>query len=343
MDISTKALLMSLTVKAPTGNRKDKKATDRTLADNDAAAGAGVFSKKLYGDALKPYLQVRNRIKDWFYSNTLPWAENGLRILPTAKLFEAKKDLSRMEVELSVETQKILDRYSQIREEAEYRLGRLFSEDDYPSLSKLAEKFGMEVAYYPIPTAGDFRVSLSDEATEELRRQMEDSVNMTMQNGIRDLWERLHERVSKLAEILDREEGKVRDDFLKRTIDLCSSLKDLNLWGDQNLANMANAVESRLTGLSEAGLMQDRREKAGLAHDVDRIMADMSGFMGFISAPKPAPRPEPAPAPYGWAEIEAGLEEEEPVSSPIVSPEPQPEPEPERRVMHIGANGVYWS
>lgn len=291
MNIQNKAVLVALTVKAPTGNKKDKAATAVVVSEFDTAQNAGNFSKSLYGDELKEYGTVRSRLKEWFASATLPWGEDGVRILPTAKILEAREKLQAFEGLLLGETNKIMDAYSEIRAQAKDRLGGLFSESDYPDEEKLRAKFGMEVRYYPLPQEGDFRVDLGEAEKQAMETELKKALKETMDQGLKDLWGRLHERVSKMAEILGREKGSLKDDYISRTYDLCQSLKDLNLWQDQKLSDMVKVVEEKLCQYTETAL-QNPATKATLASQVDTVMDAMAGFMGgggnmgFIQAPK---------------------------------------------------------
>jgi len=322
MDISGKAILISVGVRCPTGNKKDKGATESVLEEFGALEGAGAFSKSLYGDALKAYGTIRSRVRSWVEANTLPWTK-GVGILPSAKILDARRALADLSYALGAETSRILDRYDEIREEARGRLGQMFSEADYPSRDKLESKFGIDVAYYPIPTEGDFRINVGDEERAALEDQLRVNAERTMKRGIQGLWTKLHGRVVKLAEILEREGGKVRDDFLARTLDLCGSLKDLNLTGDPDLARMTREVETSLAGLTGTSLSESETQKQELSRDVDKIMASMSGFMGISSSAPLAPDPVVPSVPDGWRH-----EDSTPAPSGWGYMEPTPEPIP---------------
>jgi len=306
MDISTKAVLMSLTVKNPTGNRKDADATASVVKEFNLVGDSGAFSKRLFGDSLKPYKTAAGRVTEWFRKVTLPWGEDGIRIIPANRLLKIREEIKGHQADLKVEVEKVIDTYPDILRQARERLGQLFNEEDYPSASELREKFGLEVKFYPFPSGEDFRVDVSAAERQVLEDQLRDSLKATMDNGLKDLWRRLHDRVAKMAEILERDKGTLRDDFIARTIDLCQSLKDLNLWGDAKLAAMVAEVEKKLAGVTEANISESPQVKQTLAKDVDSIMDAMAGYMGggsmgFIQRPAPKPQAvsRPAPAPTG--------------------------------------------
>ncbi|MGB9488572.1 MAG: hypothetical protein WCD04_20960, partial [Terriglobia bacterium] len=82
------------------------------------------------------------------------------------------------------------------------RLGGLFRSEDYPAPEELRSKFSFETKVMPLPDAGDFRVTLGDEEKERIKRQITAAVEASLQVASRELWQRLYEAVSHLAERL---------------------------------------------------------------------------------------------------------------------------------------------
>jgi hypothetical protein len=93
-------------------------------------------------------------------------------------------------------------KFGHLVEQAKVRLGGLLRSEDYPAPEELCSKFSFETKVMPLPDAGDFRVTLGDEEKERIKRQITAAVEASLQVACRELWQRLYEAVSHLAERL---------------------------------------------------------------------------------------------------------------------------------------------
>src|SRR6202158_4544488 len=96
----------------------------------------------------------------------------------------------------------LVEKFGQLVADAKVRLGSLFREGDYPHPDELRSKFSFETKVMPLPDGGDFRVALGDEEKERVKRRITTAVEASLQVASRDLWQRLYEAVSHLAERL---------------------------------------------------------------------------------------------------------------------------------------------
>jgi len=104
-------------------------------------------------------------VRHTFYKITLPWSDEGFRLLPSNLLLRLDGPYarsSRPAFEQGVESfssASIRSTSKQVRPE----LNGLFREEDYPAADKLRKKFGVKLEILPIPTGNDFRVQMSAE------------------------------------------------------------------------------------------------------------------------------------------------------------------------------------
>ena len=81
--LSKKALTITFSVSQWGATAKDKKVTDKALADNHATSDAGKFTKNLLsGDALDPIQKLVGKARTYHREVTLPWKQDGERLLP---------------------------------------------------------------------------------------------------------------------------------------------------------------------------------------------------------------------------------------------------------------------
>jgi hypothetical protein len=166
----------------------------------------------------------------------------------------------------------------------------------FPSAGKVASLFYFETNFFPLPAASDFRVQIGDEAANEIRGEIERNTKDLMDNAMGNLWERLHECVSAMAERLSDPKKIFRDSLVKNVIDLCDLLPGLNVTGDAKLEQARADVVARLTGNGAQELRDNkiaRRETAQAAVDILKQME----ALGFAPEQPAAAAEEPAAAP----------------------------------------------
>ncbi len=82
--IQNSAVLVDLNISVWTGRKMDKKVSDEIGAVKNAKANAGNYHKKLLAgtDRLDDLQKLVSAIRIWHYEQTLPWSDNGSRLLP---------------------------------------------------------------------------------------------------------------------------------------------------------------------------------------------------------------------------------------------------------------------
>ena len=143
----------------------------------------------------------------------------------------------------------------------------------------------------PLPDAGDFRVSLGDEEKERIKRQITTAVEASLQVASRDLWLRLYEAVTHLAERLqayqvtgERVEHPFRDSVVANLVKLVDILPKLNVTADLELERLAAQVRASLLvdpqELRKSELVRSDTAKAAAA-----IAQRMAGYMAGYTVP----------------------------------------------------------
>jgi hypothetical protein len=144
----------------------------------------------------------------------------------------------------------------------------------------------------PLPDAGDFRVTLGEEEKERIKRQITAAVEASLQVASRDLWQRLYEAVSHLAERLQAykvtEEGvehPFRDSVVTNLVKLVDVLPKLNVTGDPELERLASQVRASLL-VDPQELRKSESIRSETAKNAAAIAGRMAAYMGVYSAPE---------------------------------------------------------
>lgn len=286
-DISTKAMLVSLEICTWTARKADKEVSDKVADENEASRDAGRYWKALVAkDAISKIRTIAGAARNTHYEFTLPWAQDGARILPATMYWKYEETMRGFRDQFEEAVREFLTNYEQYVQAARFRLKKLFKEGDYPSSREIASKFSFQRIITPLPDASDFRVDLSKGEVDRIKKEIEGRMQDTLQDAVRDVWDRLHRTLAHIADRLDAykvEDGKVRNPFRDSLVtnlnELVDLLPKLNLTGDAKLSELTKQVSEKLTGFEAQDLRDDEKLRRQVARDTKSILDNMAGYM----------------------------------------------------------------
>lgn len=282
MHLTDRALLVHLTVSQWTARKYDKRASKEVTTAHGAASAAGRFNKSLLpmNDKLENIHKKTTFIRTKYYDNTLPWGLDGTMMLPTANYLSFMSDFRKEKGEWEQLVQEFLDEYDQMKLDAQRILGSLYDPADYPTALELRHKFKMDMAVFPVPSA-DFRVAIGSEELTRIQQDVERRVKEAEQAALKDVWNRLYERVKHIAEKLADPKAIFRDSMIENAKEICALLPRLNFADDPNLEAMRQQVEASLIKHPDA-LRNDPDLRRDTAATAKEIMDKMGAFMGGL-------------------------------------------------------------
>jgi hypothetical protein len=223
---------------------------------------------------------------------TLPWDDNGYRVLPSAAYMDHTKKMRELSNQFTPAVEALAREFGNLVEQAKVRLGGLFRPEDYPAADELRSKFSFETKVIPLPDASDFRVTLGEEEKERIKRQITAAVEASLQVASRDLWQRLYEAVSHLAERLqaykvtgEGVEHPFRDSVVTNLVKLVDVLPKLNVTGDPELERLASQVRASLL-VDPQELRKSESIRSETAKNATAIAQRMAAYMGVSSVPE---------------------------------------------------------
>jgi len=288
--LSSRAMLAGLRLSVWSARRIDRRVTDQVNAQQGAAADAGRYNKALLAkDALSAINAAVNEARSLHYSRTLPWLDDGARLLPAKAHLDYSRELARIKCDFDVAVDEFVATYPSYVADAQRRLGAMFNPEDYPAPDQVRGKFAFASRLLPVPDAADFRVDVGDAAAAEIKAQIEQATQDALRAATRDVWERIAEVVGRMAERLrayqppqrpgDRVEGIFRDSLVENVRDLCALLPSLNLTGDADLARIADAMQRDLCAHDADELRQWDQAREDTAARAEAILADVRDFL----------------------------------------------------------------
>ncbi len=281
MSIANQCMIVSISIGKWSGYRLDKEMSARVVEEAQAASDAARVNKHLVPkEALKKIVAAEHAIRNHLYANSLPWKENGGRIMPRRVYETFIKRHSELEGQFETEVEEFLAAYPAIKARAAFRMGALFNFQDYPEPSTLRRRFYCRLDIDPVTEAGDWRVQLTDrDAEERVKSQLEGQMQARVNRAMADVWERLDETLRVFADRMKDPDARFRGALIENLKALARAIPDLNILNDPDLNQLADAIDERLGDLDPKDLRQDSALRKQAAKDAQEIIDSMSGFM----------------------------------------------------------------
>lgn len=274
--LSSSAILVDVTISTWTARKLDKAVTDEVNVSKNADGKASRVNKNLLAGV--PQLEEINSyaaaVRNWVYSQTLPWSDYGTRIIPTGAYFAFHAELTRRQAEFEQMVNDFVRLYPTLISAQAFKLGQMFNRDEYPKPEFVAERFSIQIAYSPVPDAGDFRVDVGAEGLRDLQERYEKVANSRLEMAMGDVRSRLLKALEHLSDRME-DDGDKRKRFsssiLESFADTLASVRQLNLTRDDVLDSMAKEAEHVVKGLD----VDDLREDPECRKDVKKAMDDI--------------------------------------------------------------------
>jgi hypothetical protein len=275
--LNEKAVLVNLKISQWTGRKFDKRATSTVVTTHNTDVQAGNYSKKLLPGAkeLDAIQNTSANIRSFFYQQTLPWCNEGSRILASSNYLGFTNAIRTHKSEFETAVKEFIKKYPELKDMAKTKLGDLFNDYEYPDVATLQNSFGCEVSYMPVPTVGDFRVELTPEEKQNFEKQ----IKLAETQALNDVWQRLNSVVSKAVDKLKSPDAVFRDSLIENIQDLCNLLPRLNVTENENVEKMRQDVQKIVDSISAEDCRKIPEVRSHAAERLDEAMKRMSGFI----------------------------------------------------------------
>ena len=273
MSLSQQAMLANLTISQWTARKYDKTATG-DVETKHGAKDAGRFNKLLIDkSALEPIVQLAGKLRMQHYTMTLPWGDNGDRLLPSKLYLQYTQEMRMLHAQFDAAVQIFVSNYPTLVQAARRRLGTLYDPTDYPSPSDIAGRFGMSMSFTPVPDAKDFRVEVAAEDAEQIRADITRMVRERQVEATKDAFRRAKEVVSRVHERLTAEKVVIHDTLMGNVRELVDMLPAFNLTDDPGLTQLHADLKALWCTPNALRASTSRREStAKAANDIIQKM-----------------------------------------------------------------------
>ena len=277
--VARSAMMVDLHISVYSGRKQDKATQGEvTTAKGSGSKKAASVYKNLFAECkeLDDLTKFQARARAEHYRLTLPWNDQGARLLPTASLLEYQQVMGRYRNEFERLVDAFLDKYDTLVAAAAFQLGTLFDRKEYLSRAQVALRFRMESSFTPLPTSGDFRLDVESTVQRELIEQYERRMEAKLAQANQDSWSRLHEALLRLSDrLVIEEDGKKRkfhDTMVTGALELCELLTVMNVTHDPELEKARRKVEEVLSGVTPKELRDEHSTRVQTKQRVDEIL-----------------------------------------------------------------------
>jgi len=281
MSIANNTMVVNLQISVWSGFKLDKGMTQKVTSEANAASDAARVNKHIVPkESLKEIITAQGALRTHFYTNTLPWGDNGDRLLPRLSFMDFMQAHGKLNEEFNNAVDNFVhEKYLRARDQAEFRMGEMFRSEDYPEPEQLRRRFAVNLDIHGVPTGHDFRVDMDTNTVDMLRKQIEEKNQERVTSAMRDVWDRLADVLGHFANKMS-DDSVFRDSTVKNLEELVDMLPALNVTGDPQLEQIRQDITDTLIGYTPKDLRKDMAVRQAAAQESKRIIDQMSGFMG---------------------------------------------------------------
>lgn len=282
LNIDTCAMLVEFNASVWTARKLDKTTTNEVVASKNAGAkdAARVNKHLLAGRTeLDIIQQAVGRARQFVYDNTAPWSDSGLRLLPTVNFMKFTERMNDFEEEMETLVKAFVVIYPTLITAQALALGDMFKRDDYPSANEMMTKFSFRVNYMPVPSSGDFRVDVGNQAQAELKARLESLTQERIDSAMADVRERLSTHLKRMSDRLttdyvggEAKQRRFHDTLVDGALELCDLTKALNVTNDLALETARSQLEQLLVGVTPTDLRKNEAIRQDVKRNVDAIL-----------------------------------------------------------------------
>jgi hypothetical protein len=275
-------MLVEFNASVWTARKLDKSTTDEVVASKNAGAkdAARVNKHLLAGRTeLDIIQQAVGRARQFVYDNTAPWSDSGLRLLPTVNFMKFTERMNDFEEEMESLVKAFVAIYPTLITAQALALGDMFKRDDYPTANEIMTKFSFRVNYMPVPSSGDFRVDVGNQAQAELKARLESLTQERIDSAMADVRERLSTHLKRMSDRLttdyvngEAKQRRFHDTLVDGALELCDLTKSLNVTNDVALETARSQLEQLLVGVTPADLRKNEAIRQDVKRNVDAIL-----------------------------------------------------------------------
>ncbi|AMV16420.1 hypothetical protein [Planctomyces sp. SH-PL14] len=264
----------------------------KTLSQEQKAQAADQFdaeakyvsaSKKLL-DTRHPQFRavtgVRGKIVQFWKSQTLPYPEAGVRLIPQKAIGRFDEILSEYRRELNDAVVGLDDVYSELRSAARDRLGRLFNASDYPV--SMRDEFAVSwdfPAVEPPNYLQQLNPALYEQESLRVQARFDEAVQLAEQAFLDELSRLVEHLTERLSGSDDGKPKVFRDSAIENLSEFFDRFRRLNIHSSDELDAVVERARNLVSQVQPQQLRDDAPLRSRIASQLSNVQASLDGLM----------------------------------------------------------------
>lgn len=270
--------------------------TKKTLTNGQIAKAAEAFeadrgylsaSHKLFDTkhpAFKKVTAVKGDIVAYWRSQTLPYVEDGIRLMLKSKVEEFNNQMTEYSSKLNDAVKELDYHFYELRHEAKNRLGQLYSADNYPD--SVIGTIDVEWSF-PSVEPPDYlmqiKPALYEQEKQRVAARFEEAVALAEAAFLKELQELVENLQERLKPAEDGKKKIFRDSTVGNFKEFFQKFKQLNVSDNQALESVVHDAAALLDGVEPAEL----RNLPTLRGEVTAGLAKIGDQLSALITPAP--------------------------------------------------------
>lgn len=283
--LTDSCLLVSLSISSFSGKRTDKKLTSEISNTHNTKGDALRVVKRLVSDsALETVKKLESAARVYHRENTVPWLDDGQRMLPSRHHMKYMAEMSRIRGEFEGAASDFVAAWPATVTQAKIDLNGTFNAADYPDVQTIQFRFKFRVGCAPVPDGGDIRVDLPAEDIKAIREELDDRIKEAEQLVKGDLYRRLAEPLVALVDRLSDKDSTFRNSLVTNIRDIVDLIPSLDVTGDPNLERIRLKIRQELANERPDDLRDNKLIRSAAVGRAQSILAMMEPLMPLEDA-----------------------------------------------------------
>lgn len=244
MNVKERVMLAAINISKYEGRKRDKDATDEIIIQKNARKGSARVNKDLFTkEALSPINTAAADARAMHYKLTLPWSDDGYRILSVDLYQEYLAEMMLIKRRFEEAVIEFIKNYDMHVEESKRNLGNMWNPYEYPTRAEVAAKFRFDLKLMPLPDATDFRVDIAKEEIILIQQDIKRRVDESLAAALKDAVSRLYSAMKHMADKLADQEAQFHYTLVENVREMIDLLPKFNFINDPTLTQLANEAK----------------------------------------------------------------------------------------------------
>ena len=273
--LSRRCVLITLSISMPSKAKKDREVTDRTLNAENAQKDAGRWVANLYPpQAFEMVQRCATKIREIVARNTLPWRDDGSRILPCASMLSIAEVLGEEKSKFFDHAQESASHFDEWLRIAQEVRGHMFKRSDYPDDSdEFLRGFAVTIDYLPLPDASHVVMDMAEDEIIMVRESTDKAIRAAGDRAAQDLKDRLAAPLRAMVDTLKVPDKIFRDSLVQNVSEIVKLFPALNITLDPVLSDVASDMHDLVKSTSAQQLRTNRTARQDAVERAERILA----------------------------------------------------------------------